>query len=783
MEKLSTKHKKYLKIFWIVFLSPLALLFVLIFLVSMGWLGFMPTFEDLENPKLNLATEIYSEDSKILGTLSIENRNNIEYKDLSPYLVQALIAREDHRYKKHSGIDGVGLLRVMGKTILMGRKGEGGGSTITQQLAKNLFPRDTTHYKWGIYKKLVVGLAKLKEWVIAIKLERNYSKDEIISMYFNTVSFGYEAYGIKAAARTFFSKSPDSLKLEEAAVLVGMLKADTKYNPKRNPEKSKMRRDGVLTKMYEHGNITKAQLDSLVQLPLVLKYQPQGQDWGLATYFREYLRYTMTRTIPQRKEYQNYKTFQEDSIKWAEDPLYGWCNKNLKPDGTPYNIYKDGLKIYTTINSRMQEYAEAAVAEHLGKSVQPKFFKENKSNKKAPFFYDLPNDLVNQRLTLAMVHSERYRSLYNAGFSKSEINKNFKTPTEMRIFSWNGEIDTVMTPWDSIRYYKSFFRASFMVMDPKTGFVKVYVGGPNFKHFKYDGVTKQKRQVGSTIKPFLYTLAMQEGFSPCYQVANVAVTFDLGDSIYQPKNSGTSKYDGKMVTLRWGLATSTNFISGWLVKQFNPQSVVDMIKKMGVKSDVMAVPSIFLGTSEMSLYELTEAYSGFANKGVCSQPIFVTRIEDKNGTVITSFQSQKIEAINEKTAYLMSRMLKFVVANGTGYGLHNYKISNLNYIGGKTGTTQSHADGWFMSISPDLVSGVWVGCEELNIHFKNLADGGGSAMALPIFGLFMEKLEADKNFTLNQHDFEMPAGFDVDLDCPMSEVEQETGGHNSIELF
>lgn len=785
MENLNDKQKKYLKIFWILFITPLAFLFILFFFISMGWVGFMPTFEELENPQRSLASEVYSEDGKVLGTIyQKENRNNVEYKDLSPYLIQALIAREDHRFSKHSGIDGMGLLRVFGKTILLSKSGEGGGSTITQQLARNLFPRDTVRNRSGIYRKTLLALNKFKEWVIAVKLERNYSKDEILTMYLNTVNFGGESYGIKSAARNFYSKSPDSLKIEEAAVLVGMLQATTAFNPKRNPERSKLRRNSVLKKMMEHEFITEAQYDSLSQIPIVLDYQPQSYDAGIATYFREYLRVTMTRPKPLKKDYNSLKQYTLDSLKWATDPLYGWCNKNLKPDGTPYNLYKDGLKIYSTVNEKMQRYAEEAVTEHLSKTVQPKFYKENKNNKKAPFINTLSDKEVEHRILVAMTQTPRYWSLYNAGYSREEIIKNFKTPTDMRVFSWKGDIDTTMSPWDSIRYYKFFFRASFMAMDPHTGYVKAYVGGPSLRHFKYDGVTQQKRQVGSTMKPFLYTLAMQNGYKPCDLAPNVPVTFDLGnDSIWQPRNSSKSAYDGKMVTLRWGLSQSSNYISAWLVKQFNPQAVVDLIKKMEIKSEILPVPSVIYGTSEVQLNEMVGSYSIFANKGVYSQPVFVTRIEDKNGNVISNFESQKIEVINEKTAYLMCQMLKFVVQSGTAYGLHSYKISTLDKTGGKTGTTQNHADGWFMSVTPNLVTGTWVGGEELNIHFKNLRDGGGSAMALPIYGLFMEKIEADKSIQLNKDDFEKPEGFSADFDCPMSKVAEEQAGDERQELF
>jgi penicillin-binding protein 1A len=785
MKNLNDKQKKYLKIFWIIFLSPIAFFALLFFLISMGWLGFMPTFEDLENPQRNLASEVYSEDGLILGTLyKTENRNNVEYKDLSPYLTQALIAREDHRYKKHSGIDGAGLLRVIGKTILLGQAGEGGGSTITQQLAKNLFPRDdSTEYKIGAFKKVVLALTKFKEWVIAVKLERNYSKDEIIMMYLNTVSFGSEASGIKAASRNFFSKSPDSLKIEEAAVLVGMLKATTRYNPKRNPENALKRRNGVLKKMLEHEYITDKQYDSISKIPIQLKYQSQSYDVGLATYFRAFLQKTMMRTKPKRNDFPTEDKYRIDSIQWATDPLFGWCNKNLKPDGTPYDLFRDGLKIYSTIDSRYQQHAEEALREHLSKTVQPNFYKECKGNPNAPFDRKLSKKEVEVRIKVSMRSTDRYKRLYNAGYTEDEIIKVFKTPIDMRIFSWKGDIDTVMSPWDSIRYFKYIFRGGFMAMDPRNGKVKAYIGGPDMRYFKYDAVTQQQRQVGSTIKPFLYTLAMMNGFKPCSLAPNVRITFDLGnDSIWEPKNSAPTPYDGKMVTLRWGMSMSSNYVSAWLLQQFTPQAVVEIMNKMGIRSKIHAYYSVIYGTSEVFMYDMVGAYSIFANNGIYSQPVFVNRIEDKNGNVLSNFQSQKIEVINENTAYLMCQMLKFVVLNGTGSRLYQYNLKSINKTGGKTGTTQNHADGWFMSVSPDLVTATWVGGEELFIHFNTLANGGGSAMALPVYGLFMQKMEADKRIKINEDDFVRPEGFNADFDCPMKKVEEEMndGGNNEI---
>lgn len=772
MKNLNDQQKKYLKIFWIIFLTPI-LFFVLLFsFISFGWLGFMPTFEDLENPDRNLASEVYSADGKIIGTYFYENRNTVEYKDLSPYIVQALIAREDQRFNKHSGIDGIGLSRVMVKTILAGNKSEGGGSTITQQLAKNLFPRDSSERRLGVFKKMNLALNKFKEWVISVKLERNYSKEEIITMYLNTVPFGSEAYGIKTASRTYFNKPPDSLKIEEAALMVAMLKGTTLYNPKRNPERALQRRNGVIAKMYEQRYINKFQLDSLIQVPIKLNYQGQGHEAGLATYMREFIRYTMNRSKPNRGNYSKERTYREDSIRWVEDALYGWFSKNPKPDGSQYNLYKDGLKIYTTIDSRMQEYAEFALKEHLSKTIQPAFNKSKKGKRNAPYESAMSESDFHDRMNLAMRSSPRYRNMKNNGYSESEIKHSFNEKSDMRVFSWKGDIDTSMTPMDSIRYYKFILHASFMAVDPHTGYIKAYVGGADIRNFGYDGVMVQTRHVGSTIKPFLYTLAMNEGYTPCTKVWNVPVTFPMGDTTYTPKNAETTPYDGQLVTLKWGLAMSVNNISAYLIKQFGPQTLVDLLHKVGMKRNIDAVPSLCLGTTELSLNELVGAYTAFANKGVYTQPIFVTKIEDKNGNQLSAFSPQQVEAINEQTAYLMLQMLIGVVRNGTASRIPStYNLRNE--IGGKTGTTQKQSDGWFVGVTPDLVAGAWVGGDEQLIHFDRLTEGQGSHVALPIFGIFMQKVYADKRINLNAGPFERPAGFSANFDCPMTDVSAE----------
>jgi penicillin-binding protein 1A len=623
-----------------------------------------------------------------------------------------------------------------------------------------LFPRDTIYHSFFISKLAHLSISKFKEWITAVKLEKNYTKDEILAMYLNIVEFGGNSYGIKSAAKTFFNTTPDSIKVEQAAVLIGLVNAPSRYSPVRNPERSLDRRNFVLSQMYKYEFLSKHKYDSLVRIPIKLTYRVQDHNVGLGTYFRETLRLILIAKKPDPKLYFTHEQFVEDSLQWADNPLYGWCNKNLKPDGTPYSIYRDGLKIYTTINSRMQQYAEAAVEEHLGKYLQVQFDYEQKNSGNRLFDSKLTNEQVKSILLHAMKQTDRYRTLRSKGVSTENIYANFNTKTRMTIFTWKGEQDTLMTPMDSIKHYKRFFRASFMAMNPHTGFIKAYVGGPNYKHFKYDQVLQGKRQVGSTIKPFVYTLAMQEGYSPCYKVPNVSQTFIekvrgkdgvLKDSTWTPKNSGSTKYDGKMVTLKWGLANSVNNISAWLIKQFTPQAVADIIKKMGVKSKIQAVNSVFLGTSELSLYEMVGAYSTFANKGVYVEPLMVTKIEDKNGNVLASFTPQKSEAISEQTAYLMINLLEGVINNGTGIRLRStYEL--LGPIAGKTGTTQNHSDGWFMGMLPNLVTGTWVGAEDRSVHFQELYFGQGATMALPIYALFLEKVYKDSRLGISPND-------------------------------
>lgn len=718
------------KRFWMFYFSFLAFCVLLFIIISLGGFGFMPSMEELENPKSNLASEIISSDQKVIGKYFIENRSSVHFNDLSPNLVNALIATEDVRFYKHSGVDLKAMFRVM-YGVITGRH-KGGGSTITQQLAKNLFPRDENRF----FLKTVI--IKLKEWVTAIKLERNYSKEEIIALYLNTVPFGSQTYGIKSASRTFFNKEPKDLTVEEAALMVGVLRAPSWYSPVRNPERALKRREVVLHQMEKEDFITDAQYDSLRSLPIDMShYKLQDQNNGLATYFREYLR-----------EY-----------------LVTWCDEHKKPDGNPYNLYKDGLKIYSTINSKMQEYAEQGMTTYLGKELQPSFFKHWKGVKNAPFDQNLTSADIAMIMKQAVTRSDRYIHLKKNGATDEEIQKSFNTRTNMTVFSWNGERDTVMTPMDSIKYYKYFLQCGLMSVEPQTGFVRAYIGGIDYKYFKYDHVTLGKRQVGSTFKPFLYTLAMQEGeFSPCTKVPNIPVTFDLGDGTqWTPQNSDKDD-DGKMVTLKYALANSINNVSAFLMKRYSPLSVINLVRKMGITSPIDAVPSICLGTPDISVAEMTGAMATYANKGLHIEPIFITRIEDKFGNVLATFIPKSEEAMNEQTAYLMISLMKGVVESGTSVRLR-YKY-NLSYpIAGKTGTSQNYSDGWFMGLTPNLVTGIWVGCEDRSVHFRTMALGQGANMALPIWALYMLKVYDDKTLAFPRADFEKPQNLRVETDC------------------
>ncbi len=764
-DNIKTKKRRiFLAVLWGLFALPLLILVVIFTLISAGKMGFMPSFEDLENPQNNLASQVFSADGELLGHYFLQNRIYVEFDELSDNVVNALLATEDIRFRNHAGIDPRGLARVFIKSIIL-QQDAGGGSTITQQLAKNLFPRDTTSYRFGISRKINLGITKFKEWVTAVKLERNYTKDEIIVMYLNTVDFGSHSYGIKTASRTFFNTTPDSLMVEEAALLVGVLKAPSWFSPVRNPERAITRRNIVLRQLNRYDFISDSEFDSLTALPIELDYMVQDHNVGLARHFREQLRVTLRAREPVRENYFSYQRYLEDSIEWADNPLYGWTNKNFKPDGSSYNLYRDGLRIHTTIDSRMQTYAEEALNEHLGGDLQKDFDRIRSSYARNPFSDDLSAEQVELNIERTIRRSDRYRKLNWAGVPRDTIMRIFNTPVSMSVFSWEGDIDTVMTPLDSLWYYKAFLRSGFMAMDPANGHIRAYVGGPEFSHFKFDHVRLGKNQAGSVFKPFLYTLAMQEGFSPCDMAPNVPQSFEVNDTIWTPKNAGPTDYDGRMVTLKWGLANSVNNISAWLMKQFNPPAVIEVARKLGIQSPIDPVQSVFLGTTDLTLYEMVGAFSTYVNHGVYNFPVMVTRIEDRHGNVLAEFQPRIEEAVSEHAAYLMVNLLESVVNEGTGRRLrHRYGFDGQ--MGGKTGTTQGFSDGWFIGLVPQLVGGAWTGGEDRGIRFNNIHLGQGANMALPIWALFLEKVYADESLGITEEDeFEAPPGFNINLDC------------------
>jgi penicillin-binding protein 1A len=749
--------KKILIAIWILFILGIIAIFTTFKLINDGKIGYLPPIEDLQNPKNVYASEIYSCDMKVLGRYfkSSNNRVYTPYEDLSPYLIEALISTEDARYYEHSGIDGRALFRVGIKTLLMGQD-KGGGSTISQQLAKLMFTDEPASSRLQRMKQ------KLSEWVIAVKLEKLYTKEEIMTMYFNLFDWNNNAVGIKSASQIYFNKSPKDLTKEEAALLVGMFQNPTKYNPRREKFKqaSLDRRNIVLSQMCLKGNITKAEYDSLSALDIKLNFQKVDHKLGLAPYFREHLRMVMNaeKPNPNSGQYRWAKEkYREDSLAWETDPLYGWCKKNLKPDGTPYNLYTDGLKIYTTIDSRMQQYAEEAIKEYLGGYLQPLFFKENNlaKNKKAPFSTTSTQAQVDTILTRAMKGSDRYYWLKKAGKSEKEIRKIFNTPTQVTIFDWeNGSKDTILSPMDSIRYQKAFLRSGMMSMNPFNGHVLAYVGGPDFNFFQYDMVCTGRRQVGSTIKPFLYTLAMIDGMDPCSEVPNVQPHYvdPYSGQVWEPRNvpygEEGKKEIGKMITLKRGLQTSNNWISAHLVLQIGAGRFANFLNNsLDLKSHVEPVPPICLGAMDVSISEMVSAYTAFANKGIKASPLYVTRIEDNQGNVIATFVPHMKEVYNEETASKMIALLQGVMNGGTGLRLrtkrYSYCIGWETQVAGKTGTTQNNSDGWFMGFVPSLVTGVWVGGEDRDIHFDNIRNGQGSATALPIWGTYMNKVYND----------------------------------------
>jgi len=733
--------KKYQKWFWMLFSGSILFVFLLFLLASWGAFGSMPSFDELENPDSNLATEIIGSDGVTLGKFYRENRTPVKFSDLPQHLVDALVATEDERFYSHSGIDARGTLRAVLKL------GKGGGaSTISQQLAKNLF--HGSEGSKNIFKRVI---QKIKEWIIAVKLERQYTKEEIIAHYLNTVDFINNAYGIESAANVYFKKRPSDLTIDEAAILVGMLKGPGLYNPKRNPENSKNRRNTVLGQMYKNGYIEEDAKNQLSELPIKLNFNPASHKEGTATYFREYLR----------------------------DFMKNWVANNPKPDGSLYNLYSDGLKIYTTIDSRMQQYAEEAVHAHLS-NLQEQFYIDNKNNKNAPF-RNISQEETDRLIMRAMKTSERWRIMKEQNKSDAEIIKSFDVKTKMSVFSWKGERDTIMTPKDSIRYYKHFLQSGMMSMDPLNGHVRAWVGGINYKHFQYDHVAVGARQVGSTFKPFVYATAMNEmNLSPCDTILDGPFTMPKGrhgiSEAWSPKNSD-GKYRG-MINLKKALANSLNTVSAKLIDRVGPKAVVDMTNNLGVKSEIISQPSIALGAVEITVHDMVAAYATFANQGIYVKPQFITRIEDKNGTVLYEPIPESHDVLNEDVAFAVVKLLEGVTSGGsggrlryTGQGGADYKrmtgypYAFLNPIAGKTGTTQNQSDGWFMGMVPNLVTGVWVGNQDRSAHFRSITYGQGAMMALPIWGMFMKKCYEDKTLTVSKDDFKPPKDIRIRVDC------------------
>jgi penicillin-binding protein 1A len=772
MEKVSKKgdiRSKFLRWFWLTFGFGL-LCFVLMFVfINLGWIGYLPPIDELQNPKNKYATEIYSSDLQLLGRyfFNKENRVGVHYNQISINVVNALVATEDVRFYDHSGIDGRALSRAFILTGLLHRKSSGGGSTITQQLAKQLYSPQADN-------AIERALQKPIEWVISTKLESLYTKEEILAMYLNQFDFLNNAVGIKSAAQVYFSTSPAKLKIEEAATLVGMCKNPSFFNPVRYNERTKNRRNVVLNQMRKADYITDEQYDSLKVIPLTLRYQRVDHRMGLATYFREYLRIMLTAKEPNSSDYASWQKdkFEQDKWMWENNALYGFCEKNKKADGTPYNIYTDGLKIYTTIDSRMQKYAEDAVEEHI-QALQQTFFREKKNRSYAPFAKSMKPDEIDAIMNKSMKQSERYIKMKAEGLSAAEIEAVFKKRIEMHVFAYNRDVDTIMSPLDSIRYHKHFLRCGFMSINPHNGNVKAYVGGPDFTQFQYDMVNVGRRQVGSTVKPFLYTLAMEEGMWPCDKTVLRPITLTTGTGAkWTPKNVSKDKI-GETVTLRWGLANSNNWVSAYLMSLFTPESLVKLMRTFGIKSQLDPVVSLCLGPCEISVAEMVDAYTAFPNKGIRVEPLYVTRIEDTNGNVIKKFTPQMKEIFSETTAYKMIYMMRAVVDGGTGSRLRSRYGLNMP-VGGKTGTTQNNSDGWFMGYTPSLVSGVWVGGEDRSIHFDNIAEGQGASMALPIWALYMKKVLSDPELGYSSTEqFEVPSSFNANEGCEVTVTNNE----------
>ena len=747
--------QKFAAWFWGIIGAGLLTIVLVFWMITKGWLGYLPPLDELQNPKNKFATEIISSDMQLLGRYyRNENRVSVEYTDISPNMINALIATEDVRFYDHTGVDLKSLFRAV---IMLGKAG--GGSTLTQQLAKQLWsPRANNIFERALQKPI--------EWVIATKLERLYSKEEILTMYLNQFDFLYNAVGIKSAAQVYFSTTPLELNLEQAAMLVGMCKNPALYNPRRRPESALNRRNTVLNQMCKYDYITEQVCDSLKTLPIELKYQSVDHKQGLAPYFREYLRQILTAKEPKKNNYSEWNMLQYeiDLRQWKENPLYGFCNKNHKPDGTPYDLYQDGLRVYTTIDSRMQQYAEEAVSEHM-QDLQKSFFREKRKKSYAPFSKDLNPEEIDGIMNRSMRQTDRYRALKKQGLSETDIKKSFNTPVAMRVFSYNGLIDTTMTPMDSIRWNKHFLRCGFMSMDAHSGAVKAYVGGPNFAHFQYDMVSTGRRQVGSTIKPYLFTLAMDEGMWPCDSTVNDSITLIDGNGVrWTPRDEHLAN-QGEMVTLNWGLEKSSNWITAYLMSLYTPEQLVRMMRSFGIEGQLDPVVSLCLGPCEVSVKEMVDAYTTFPNKGIRVEPLYVTRIEDNNGNILATFTPKTYEIISETTSYKMIYMLRNVMDHGTGVRAR-FRYGLRAPMGGKTGTSQNHSDGWFVGFTPSLVSGVWVGGEDRSIHFDNMSAGQGANMALPIWSIYMQKVYANEElgYTTDEQ-FDIPEWFDPEAGC------------------
>ena len=751
-----------IKWLWVCFIIFIVLVGVFFVMVYNGVIGYMPPIEELKNPQDKFASIIYTADGEELGRYfrNTGNRVYADFDEISPNVVDALIATEDARFNDHAGIDVKAVARAIVKTVVLRQKNAGGGSTITQQLAKQLYTPPSSGF-------LSRAVQKPIEWMIAIKLERFYSKEEILKMYLNQFDFLYNAVGIKSAAKVYFNKDAADLDTLEAATLVGMVKNPAYFNPVRHPERTRDRRNVVLDQMYKAGMLSEAERDRLQAQPLVLNFQRVDHKEGLAPYFREELRRILSAKRPERSAYPSWDTqrYVDDSIAWATNPLYGWIEKTRKPDGTKYDIYNDGLKIYTTIDSRMQRYAEEAVREHMA-SLQQQFFREKRGSSAAPYTSnrgELSDDMRARLIKNAMKQSERGRIARISGLSDEELRRQFDTPVEMTVFSYNGPVDTVMTPMDSMLYTKSFLRAGFMSMDPTTGFVKAYVGGTDFHFFQYDMVSTGRRQIGSTIKPFLYTYAFEtDEFTPCTEMLNEQPTlYDESGRVWQPRNSGKARV-GEMVDLRWALTNSNNWISARIMDRLSPAELVKRMHSYGITASLPAVKSLCLGPAEVSVKEMVTAYSAFANKGMRSDPVYVTAIADANGNVISDFAPSQMEVITQKGYYRILSVLLNVVDSGTGNRLRRAPFNITAPTGGKTGTTNDNADGWFMAFTPDLVSATWVGGEERYIHFNNMAQGQGASMALPIYGKYISKVYADPSLHYSQDSrFEFPANINL----------------------